>query len=88
MHDKPFSMKRFREASARGKKMAQARWKKDREKRAAWEAAEKADPLRVPGRILQRVVVITGEANVVEITRRDTTSARQWRQMKRRAGLV
>lgn len=87
MHDKPFNQKRFREASARGKKMAEARWRKDREKRAAWAAAAEIDPLRVPGRILQRVVVITGESAVVEIIRRDTTSQRSWAAMKRRAGL-
>ena len=86
MHDKPFNLKRFREASARGKKMAEARWRKDREKRAAWAAAE-IDPLRVPGRILQRVVVITGESAVVEIIRRDTTSQRSWAAMRRRVGL-
>lgn len=67
--------------------MAEARWKKDRERRAAFEAAAAADPLRVPGRILQRVVVITGEARVVEIIRRDTTSQRAWRLMLRRVGL-
>lgn len=87
MHHKPFSLRRFREASARGKKMAEARWKKDREKRAALAALAEVDPLRVPGRILQRVVIITAESRVVEIIRRDTTSQRAWAAMKRSAGL-
>lgn len=87
MHPKPFSLRRFREASARGKKMADARWKKDREKRAALAAMAEVDPLRVPGRILQRVVIITAESRVVEIIRRDTTSQRAWAAMKRSAGL-
>lgn len=49
-------------------------------------AAEK-DPLRVPGRILQRIVVITAESRVIEIIRRDTTSAREWARLKKKAGL-
>lgn len=48
---------------------------------------ESADPLRAPGRILLRVVVIRDEREAVEIIRRDTTSAREWSRMKRRAGL-
>jgi len=87
MHSNSFSIKAFRAASARGKKMAEARWKKDREKRAAWAAAAEKDPLRVPGRILQRVVVIAAESRVVEIIRRDTTSAREWARLKKTAGL-
>lgn len=87
MLDKPFSLKRFREASARGKKMAAARWRKDRERRAALQAQAERDPLRAPGKILQRVVVITQEQRVQEIIRRDTTSQRAWARAKRQAGL-
>ena len=87
MHDKPFSMKRFREASARGKKMADARWKRERERQRQLEATAAIDPLRVPGRILQRVVVITRESQVIEIIRRDTTSQRSWAAMKRKSGI-
>lgn len=67
--------------------MADARWKRERERQRQLEAVAEIDPLRVPGRILQRVVVITGESVVVEIIRRDTTSQRAWAAMKRRAGL-
>ena len=35
----------------------------------------------------QRVIVITAELTAVEIIRRDTTSEREWRRMKRKAGL-
>lgn len=67
--------------------MADARWTRERERQRRLEAAAEIDPLRVPGRILQRVVVITRESQVVEIVRRDTTSQRAWAAMKRRAGL-
>ena len=67
--------------------MAAARWQREREKRGALAAAAEIDPLRVPGRILQRVVVITRESQATEIIRRDTTSQRAWAAMKRRVGL-
>ena len=67
--------------------MADARWRRERERQKQLEAAAAIDPLRVPGRMLQRVVVITQESQVVEIIRRDTTSGRQWSAMKRRVGL-
>jgi len=87
MHSNSFNLRRFQEASARGKKMAEARWKRERERQRQLEAVAEVDPLRVPGRILQRVVVITRESQVTEIIRRDTTSQRAWAAMKRRAGL-
>lgn len=87
MHSSSFSLRKFREASARGKKMADARWKRERERQRQLEATAEIDPLRVPGRILQRVVVITRESQVVEIIRRDTTSQRAWARMKQKAGL-
>jgi hypothetical protein len=87
MHSNSLSLRSIREASARGKKMAEARWKKDRARRAAWAAAAEKDPLRVPGRILQRVVVIAAESRVVEIIRRDNTSAREWARLKKKVGL-
>ena len=87
MHSHSFNLRRFQEASARGKKMAEARWKQERERRRQLEAVAEIDPLRVPGRILQRVVVINRESQVTEIIRRDTTSQRDWAAMKRRVGL-
>lgn len=67
--------------------MAQARWKKDSERRDEIAAREQIDPLRAPGRIIMRVVVIHDESRVVEIIRRATTSAREWDRRKRAAGL-
>lgn len=67
--------------------MADSRWKKHRERTQELERLANLDPLRVPGRILQRVVVILNESKVTEIIRRDTTSQREWSRMKKNAGL-
>lgn len=87
MHSNSFNLRQFREASARGKKMANARWTRERERQRQLEATAEIDPLRVPGRIIQRVVVITRESQVAEIIRRDTTSQRSWARMKRKMGI-
>lgn len=71
----------------RGRRMANARWQADRARRDALARAETLDPLRVPGRIIQRVVVITNEATAMEIIRRNTTTQRAWAALKRKAGL-
>lgn len=67
--------------------MAAKRLKLDRARRDELARLDEADPLRAPGRILLRVVVIRDERDAVEIIRRETTSAREWARMKRRAGL-
>lgn len=67
--------------------MATARWEADRQRRAALAAEAMKDPLRASGKIVMRVVVIVNEAEVTEIVRRDYHSERDWRRMKRRAGL-
>lgn len=82
-----FTLKQIREASARGKRMAESRWKKHRERTRELERLANIDPLRMPGKIIQRVVVILNESKVTEIIRRDTTSQRQWSRMKRSAML-
>ena len=82
-----FTLKQIREASARGKRMAESRWKKHRERTRELERLANIDPLRMPGKIIQRVVVIRNESKVTEIIRRDTTSQRQWVKMKRSAML-
>ena len=87
MHEESWTMQQIRRARERGRRMANARWQQDRDRRDKLADAAEIDPLRVPGRILQRVVVISGESAVVEIIRRDTTSQREWARMKRRAGL-
>lgn len=67
--------------------MAAARWKKDREFRSALEAEALKDPTRATGRIVRRVVIIDDEARVREIVRRDYHTERDWRRMKKQAGL-
>lgn len=67
--------------------MANARWKIDRERRDALAKKEGIDPLRVPGRILQRVIVIHANQTATEIIRRNTTSMREWKRLKQQAGI-
>jgi len=81
------TIKGIKQASAQGKKMADARWKKHRELTQELEKLAAIDPLRVPGKIIQRVVVIWNESEVTEIVRRDTTSQREWARLKKRASL-
>jgi hypothetical protein len=59
----PFNRRLQRAASERGKRMAQARWKRDRERRAAL-ALVTAE--QYPSRIVRRIVVIDGELAVRE----------------------
>lgn len=87
MRCKSYTLRKIREASERGRKMARIRWAADKKRRAAWAADAAIDPLRVVGRILERVVVIRNESEVVEIVRWDWTSAREWARKKRAAGL-
>lgn len=87
MHTESWTMQQIRRARERGQRMANARWKLDRERRDQLAAKSEIDPLRVPGRIIQRVVVITGEKTVTEIIRRDTTTQREWARLKRKASL-
>ena len=86
MHDESYIMQQIAKARARGQKMAKARWAKDRARRDALAAMAEVDPLRVPGRILMRVVVLGGNQSR-EIIRRDGTSAREWARLKRSVGL-
>lgn len=74
-------------ARERGRRMAAARWKKDRAMRDALAAEESRDPFGRTGRIIRRVVIIDAESTVREIVRRDYHTERDWRRMKRAAGL-
>ena len=86
MHGESYSLREIRRKRERAQRMANARWRADRERRTALATAELRDPLRVPvGRILQRIVVIDRESRVTEIVRRDTTSAREWARLKKLA---
>lgn len=83
-----FSVRRFRAASERGRKMAKRRWELDRERRDAIAKAEESDPLRVQGRIVRRIVVIENEVEVKEIVIRDWDSVREVNRKLARVGLV
>ena len=51
-------------ASRRGRRMAKIRWDRDRERRAVIAAME---PMKFPGRIIKRIVVIEREVAAREI---------------------
>ena len=87
MHGESYTMQQIRRKRERGQRMANARWKQDRERRDELVRLNEIDPLLAPGRIVQRVIVITGEREVMEIVRRNTTSAREWARLKKKAGL-
>lgn len=87
MHADPYLNQQIQRKRERGRRMAAARWKLDRERRSALVAQDERDPLSVPGRILQRVIVITDGVTAREIIRRNTTSARAWAKLKRSVGL-
>lgn len=57
--------------------MAQARWAADRQRRARLAALA---PLRHPGRIVRRIVVIDNEITVREVVLFDTDSVREARR--------
>jgi hypothetical protein len=68
--------------------MARRRWELDQERRDALEEAEERDPLRVPGKIVRRIVVIENEIAVKELVIRDWDSAREVNRKLGRVGLV
>jgi hypothetical protein len=65
--------KAIQRASARGRLMANQRWKLDRERRAALATA---DPLRAPGQILRRIIIIESDQVAHELIIRDYHSTR------------
>ena len=87
MHTEAYLNQHIAAKRERGRRMAQARWKRDRERRARLVAQSELDPLSVPGRILQRVIVITDGVTATEIIRRTNTSAREWARLKRSVNL-
>lgn len=87
MHADSWTNQQIARKRERGRRMAKARWAADRERRKALAEAEARDPLRVPGRIIQRVIVISADQTAVEIIRREATSRREWNRMKQQAGL-
>jgi predicted methyltransferase len=63
-------------ASERGRLMARRRWQLDRERRDAIAAQDARDPLRSPGRILRRFIVIDQDQTAHEIIIREGDSTR------------
>jgi hypothetical protein len=89
MHSESFTQRQIRHKRERGRRMAQARWARDRARREALAAAEARDPLRVPGgRIVRRIVVILYESEVSEIVIREGDSGREINRKLRQAGLA
>lgn len=73
-------VRRKQAASEKGRRMANARWKNER---ARQDAIAAADPLRVTGRIIRRIVVIDEERAVREAVIYDFDSIRSARSKLR-----
>lgn len=69
------TLRRIKARSAKARRMAAARWDADQARRDEFARIESADPLRAPGRILRRIIVIIGESTVREAIIRDTDTA-------------
>ena len=80
-----YHQRRARAASDRGRRMAEARWQADRERRRRLAALA---PLNYPGRISLRVVVIRQEQEVSEAVVFDTDSTREARRKIRALGIL
>lgn len=87
MHGETYLMQQIRQMRERGRRMARARWKADRERRRALAALEPLRACQMGRRLIQRVVVITADQQAVEICRWSDTSCREWARLKREAGL-
>ena len=72
-----YELQRIEAARARGRKMARARWRLDRQRRDQLAALS---PERYPGRILRRIVVIDDERTVREVILRESDSDREARR--------
>lgn len=68
--------------------MAKRRWELDQERRDAIAKAEEINPLRAPGKIVRRIVVIENEVEVTEIVIRDWDSVRGVNRKLAKVGLV
>ena len=78
---------KIHKASDRGRRMALARWAKDRERRRALAAMDALRQIAAGRVLIQRVIVIEG-GDVRELCRWSDTSAREWVAMKRAARLT
>ena len=80
-------MQQIRRKRERGRRMANARWKQERERQRALSEAEPLTQVQLGRVLIQRVIVIQRDQTAVELCRWSDTSQRQWAQMKRAANL-
>lgn len=67
-------------ASERGRRMANVRWDRERERMARLDVL---DPVRVGGRIVERLVRIIGENRVIERTFYEFDRPCDWKRKRR-----
>ncbi len=72
-----YELQRIKAARERGRKMAAARWRIDRQRRDHLAALS---PESYPGRILRRIVVIDDERTIREVILRESDSDREARR--------
>lgn len=71
----------IRRKSKAARERVAKRWQMDKVRRDHLARVEAADPLRMPSRILRRVIVVDSVANTVhEIIRYATDSERSWKR--------
>jgi len=87
MHSETYTLQQIRRKRERGQRMANARWAQERQRRDALAARAAVDPLSVPDRILQRVIVINDGVTAHEIIRWASTSQREWLRLKQSVNL-
>lgn len=77
MSESYYIRRKVKAASERGKRMAKARWAKDRTNR---DRLAKLTAEQCPSRIIRRIVVIDHETTVREATFWNWESRRSWRR--------
>ena len=80
--------KAIQRASERGRRMANQRWKLDRERRDALAALDTTDPLRAPGQIVRRLIIIDADQVAHELIIRDYHRTRAINRLLAPHGLV
>lgn len=71
---------RISRLSEHGRKAARARWDRERERRAKMDAI---DPVRVGGKIVERLIRIVGEKHVIERVFYEFDLPRDWKRKRR-----
>lgn len=81
----PYQRRLAKKASERGRRMANARWRKDRRER---EKLAVLTAEQFPRRIVRRIIVIDDERTVREATFWDWESGRDWKRKPRKNNLT